>query len=185
MQQKYYAGIGSRKTPLEIQDIMCALGEELATRNFVLRSGHAVGADQAFERGCKAQNGQYECWHPKDDLILHPWAIERAKEACWEFPYEQMKSYTQKLITRNMYQIFGDDKNYLTPVDFVVYWCEGDPLQKGRKAGGTRYAVRTAHAANIPTYNLRTQGSELNTYLKSINFGMPIFIPAFHNEKRS
>jgi hypothetical protein len=168
MQQKHYAGIGSRKTPLEVQDVMCELGKELATHNFILRSGHAVGADQAFERGCKVAKGRYEYWHPDDSFTLHEWAIQRASKVCWEYPYNKMKPYTQRIITRNMYQIFGDNKTNLFPVKFVIYWCEGDPLSEGRLAGGTRYAVRAAEQENIPTYNLRNQKNELEAYLKSI-----------------
>lgn len=45
-----YAGIGSRRTPAPILHIFTGLASRLAQRGYVLRSGHAPGADQAFER---------------------------------------------------------------------------------------------------------------------------------------
>ena len=51
MTLKYYAGIGSRETPVEIQQLMTNIASYAEERNFVLRSGAAQGADAAFERG--------------------------------------------------------------------------------------------------------------------------------------
>ena len=36
---KYYAGIGSRKTPKEILDLMSVIGEYLQSKGYILRSG--------------------------------------------------------------------------------------------------------------------------------------------------
>ena len=74
-----------------------------------------------------------QIWKPTDSLFpLYEWATDRASEVCWEYPLEKMKAYTISLITRNMYQVYGDSETFekTTPVDFVVYWCEGDPLKK-------------------------------------------------------
>jgi hypothetical protein len=81
-----------------------------------------------------------------------------------------MKAYTISLITRNMYQVYGDSETFekTIPVDFVVYWSKGNPLEKGRESGGTRYAVREAHKAGIPTYNLRTQKEQFAEVLRAL-----------------
>lgn len=47
----YYAGIGSRKTPKEVCDLMSQVAQELYLRGGVLRTGGAEGADQAFIAG--------------------------------------------------------------------------------------------------------------------------------------
>ena len=47
----YYAGIGSRETPSEILKLFENVGKFLAKKNFILRSGHAPGADISFENG--------------------------------------------------------------------------------------------------------------------------------------
>ena len=48
---RFYAGIGARATPPEILNLMTRAAFALTKRGYVLRSGHAIGADSAFERG--------------------------------------------------------------------------------------------------------------------------------------
>ncbi|NYZ25158.1 hypothetical protein HND93_36125, partial [Azospirillum sp. ROY-1-1-2] len=60
----HYAGIGSRETPPAVLEVMAAVGERLAQLGWVLRSGGAVGADQAFERGCDRVGGRKEIFLP-------------------------------------------------------------------------------------------------------------------------
>ena len=48
---RFYAGIGARATPPEILSLMTRAAFALTKRGYVLRSGHAIGADSAFERG--------------------------------------------------------------------------------------------------------------------------------------
>ena len=159
----FYAGIGSRKTPLACLNMMTKIGRVCAKKDLTLRSGGAKGADESFEQGCDLEGGKKEIWNPKNQLIVeHDWAIEKAKEVCWEYPLHKMKSYTRSLIIRNMYQIFGDDETNLKPVKFVIFYCEGDPLMEGRESGGTRYAVRAAHNYNIPHFNLRTPQTQID-----------------------
>lgn len=43
---------------------MTKIGEILAKKNFILRSGGASGADSAFENGCDIQNGKKEIYLP-------------------------------------------------------------------------------------------------------------------------
>ena len=163
----YYAGIGSRKTPQACLDFMTKIGRVCTKKDLTLRSGGAIGADQAFERGCDLESGQKEIWTPKSQHIVeHEWAIEKAKAVCWEYPLHKMKPYTRSLIIRNMYQIFGDDEENLKPVKFVVFYCVGDPLMRGKESGGTRYTVRAAHNYNIPHFNLRTCQINFAEYLK-------------------
>ena len=46
-----YAGIGARKTPVYILSIMGTIGEYLAEKGWILNTGAAPGADQAFAEG--------------------------------------------------------------------------------------------------------------------------------------
>ena len=48
---KYYAGVGSRDTPPEVLARMTGIATKLYYLGYVLRSGGAPGADQAFEAG--------------------------------------------------------------------------------------------------------------------------------------
>lgn len=171
MRVKHYAGIGSRETPQKVLLQMEKIGSFFAEKGYVLRSGGAKGADTYFERGCNNVRGLKQIWRPSENYFpLHEWAIEKASEVCWEYPLEKMKAYTISLITRNMYQIYGDSESVegIIPVDFVVYWSNGNPLEEGRESGGTRYAVRAASAIGIPTYNLRTQKEEFADFLRAL-----------------
>ena len=86
-----YAGIGSRKTPQEIQDFMTEFGRQSARKGWLLRSGHAPGADQAFERGCVEEKGRKEIFLPWEgfegapendpDYIVPPFSQERLELA--------------------------------------------------------------------------------------------------------
>jgi hypothetical protein len=55
--ERYYTGVGSRETPYEVQTVFKLVGEFLAKCGYVLRSGHAKAADQAFETGCDKVSG--------------------------------------------------------------------------------------------------------------------------------
>ena len=91
-----------------------------------------------------------------------------------------MRPYTQNLLARNMYQLFGSGphKDARQPSMFVLYWSLPSP-QWGTGfhnnnyyncSGGTRYAVRAACNAGIPTFNLYNQRQHWETYRDS-DFG--------------
>ena len=50
---KYYAGIGSRLTPIELKPTIEYIVNFLEVKNYILRSGGANGADSFFEDGTK------------------------------------------------------------------------------------------------------------------------------------
>lgn len=56
----YYTGIGSRETPEEVLSLFTIVGEFLAKKGYILRSGGAKGADKAFEVGCDKAKGKKE-----------------------------------------------------------------------------------------------------------------------------
>ena len=143
-----YAGIGSRKTPADYLQLMSDIAAELGNHRFTLRSGGAIGADQAFERGCDSVSGIKEIYRPAHDI--RPWAFDEAKKHIPKdrTPFGTWKLYTQCLIARNMQQVLGklgDD-----PVRFVICWTPPEALT----GGGTGYAIRCALSHGIPVYNL-------------------------------
>lgn len=134
----YYGGIGSRKTPPDILDIMTKLANKLSL-GYVLRSGGATGADSAFERG---SNGIKEVFYAKD-------ATEEAIKLSSKYHpnWEACSDYARKLHGRNSMILLGED--LVTPVKFVVCWTEGSKIK-----GGTGQALRIAEDFQIPIYNL-------------------------------
>lgn len=136
---KYYAGIGARSTPEDVQARMTKLATILDRKGWTLRSGGAKGADQAFERGCTRK----EIFLASDSLPL--WAGVFTEH--FHPNPSALKDYPHKLMTRNALQILGVDGN--TPVDMVVCWTED-----GKEIGGTSHAIKIAKFFDIPIYNM-------------------------------
>lgn len=158
---KIYAGIGSRKTPPEVCEVIRHLAGRLGCVGWTLRSGRAEGADSAFECGARAVQGSCEIFLPED---LRPLSVRvNDKIQNWSYMDEvtgstigakviarllhpngkNLSPHALELHARNTYQIIGQDLN--TPVQFVVCWTEG-----GRGEGGTGQALRLAKMLNIP-----------------------------------
>lgn len=150
---KYYAGIGSRRTPTDILDLMATIAAKMAGLDRTLRSGGAIGADMAFERGCDSVGGPKEIFYAKDaanDSIAHD--IASQYHQAWHY----LTPYVKNLMARNVYQILG---RYLkTPVRSVICWtpdsADGTIIPTSKETGGTGQAIRVAAANNIPVYNL-------------------------------
>lgn len=136
---KYYAGIGSRKTPYEICQLMTQIATHLASKGWMLRSGGADGADKAFQAGAADK-----C------IILRPHhATAAAMEMASEHhpAWERCKPYVRKLHGRNSQIILGPHLD--SPVEFVLCWTPDGAL-----SGGTALGIRIAKHNNINVLNL-------------------------------
>jgi len=164
---RHYAGIGSRETPLHIQEVMTMLSRYLHDRSYILRSGGANGADKAFEIGIPA-GGNKEIYLPwkgfngsdSPYFILHEEAFEVAKK--FHPAWNKLADPVKALMARNVYQVLGFDLD--TPVEFVVCWTKD-----GKDTGGTGQAIRIAKKYNIPVLNLYDEVA-LNKIKKRINY---------------
>lgn len=157
---KFYAGIGSRKTPSNILNDMTELAKILDDK-YVLRSGGADGADKAFELG--ASNKQ----------IFLPWAGFNDNTSKYFIPngplteeflaennllelfsiagryhpvFASLRQTVKRLIARNTYQVLGPDLK--THSSFIICWM--DP----KNTGGTGQAIRIANDYGIKYFNL-------------------------------
>ena len=152
IENKYYAGIGSRETPQYILNYFEKVATFLAKRGFILRSGGAKGADQAFEKGCNKVNGKKEIYLPwkgfegsNSDLVV---TLKEAFEIAEQFhPYwSKLSEGAKKLQARNSHQVFGKELDNLS--DFILCWTKN-----GKGEGGTGQAIRIAKAYNIPIFD--------------------------------
>lgn len=156
--RKFYAGIGSRKTPPEERCQIRELALELNKQGYILRSGGAEGADTYFEGAATNK----EIFLPWDDYSRRPISrdtnpgssyIQGATDAAVSFArrfidgYEDRNHAVRMLLARNMHQVLGEDLK--TPVDFVICWTPD-----GKVMGGTGHAIRLARSRDIPVYNL-------------------------------
>ena len=145
----YYAGIGSRETPIEIKDKIKIIVDYLNKKDYVLRSGGADGADSFFEE------------YAKEKEIFLPWKNFRGNKSTLYNPtveafnlaekyhpnWSKVSYWGKKLMARNSHQVLGEDLK--TPVEFVICWTKD-----GKATGGTGQAIRIAEDLKIPVYNL-------------------------------
>lgn len=144
---KYYAGIGSRETPFKCCEKMSEIATYLEKRGWILRSGGAQGADQAFESGLvSGSNG--EIFYPNDPT---PMWTDVFTDHFHPAP-DRLKEFPRKLMNRNAMQILGVDGN--TPVKMVICWTKD-----GKASGGTGQAIRIAEYFGIPVFNLKNKGT--------------------------
>lgn len=135
---KCYAGIGSRKTPFKILQLMTSIAKSLDDLGYVLRSGGAFGADTAFAKGAVNK----EIYTEKDSIIEAENIASKTHPAWYN-----CNRYARKLLGRNVLIVLGKDLK--SPVDFVVCWTA-----EGKNIGGTGLTVSLARSNSIPVYNL-------------------------------
>lgn len=137
---EYYAGIGSRKTPQEVLIKMVKIANRLEQLGFHLRSGHAPGADQAFEAGVDSHwnKSSYLPWPGFEDARVwnnvNPYMHVREHWAEWAVANEIMSLVhpvphlltegVTKLHTRNIFQIAGGSLNNLIKLRNVLTHLE-------------------------------------------------------------
>jgi hypothetical protein len=145
---------------------MFAIGKSLAS-SCVLRSGHADGADLAFELGCDQNQGNKEIFIPwngfngarvRNGFIVPPWTDKALEIASKAHPtWDRCSIAAKKLHTRNVYQLLGINLN--DPVDMVICWT---PNALG--SGGTGQAIRIAKSLGIPVFDIASQEQAILCY---------------------
>lgn len=170
---KYYAGIGARETPENIQEILSQIAENLANQGYVLRSGGAPGSDSAFERGCDKASGQKEIFLPwkgfegRTSSLYLPWNIPQnlVDIASKIYPaWDLVSQGVQKMHARNVQQILGELPGVSEPSSFVICWT-GRPRSS---IGGTVFGITLAEQRGIPVFNLYEEGA-LQRFRKFLN----------------
>lgn len=162
----YFAGIGSRETPLKVQNMMGNTAKFLASKGWILNSGGADGADDAFERLCPLQNRQiFLPWDGFNGKYIKPphYIVPPYNEdlARYYHPkFSALKENGRLLMSRNSYQVLGADLQ--TPVKFVLCWT-----QNGAMKGGTAQAMRIAVDHEIPIFNYYNDLEKLKHFLEN------------------
>jgi hypothetical protein len=160
-----YAGVGSKKTPTPILKIMWELGKALARDGTILRSGHAEGADMAFETGFIDAGGRPEIYLPWASYNEHlranavPKGVYRPiqETGCMDEALEIASTYhpnwgacskgARLLHARNVFIMLGYTLS--VPVKCVVCWTP-----EGKVRGGTGQALRMAQKLDIQIINM-------------------------------
>jgi hypothetical protein len=146
---KYYAGIGSRKTPEMVLASMAYHARYLSDI-WTLRSGGAKGADSIFEASAILHEGKTEIFKGED-------ATEDARQITAQYhpAWEKCTPYVRNLHARNVQILLG--RNLDTPVEFVICYTKD-----GKDIGGTGQSIRIAKDRGIPVFNLYRHLDQLN-----------------------
>lgn len=163
---QFYAGIGSRSAPPQILELMTKLAAKLAEEGWVLRSGHAPGADQAFERGAGVCSEIFLPWSsfelsvPIVTAVFFDNPTEEAYQIAQQFHpnWGFLKDGARALQARNVHQIYGPSIGQSKVSSCVICWTPNGSLTgEGSTTGGTGQALRIAKALDIPVWNLARQ----------------------------
>ncbi len=156
-----YAGIGARKTPAHIMDIMRASAVVLAKEGYTCNTGAARGADQTFAQGAVAGGGVVDLklpWNKYEEvwisnLRLSPTGtiITTVLDISDVEAFDSVDQLHPAPLKLRHTVIKLHARNYLIIVDakFIVCWT---PL--GKTVGGTGQGIRIAEMLGIPVYNL-------------------------------
>jgi hypothetical protein len=154
---RFYSGIGARATPPEVLSLMTRAAFALLKRGYVLRSGHAIGADSAFERGAgeaaqiflpvpgwRGSRSAFDAGTLGEGV----WGRAREIAAAHHPAFAGLSRFVQDLHTRNVFQVLGPALD--SPSEFVLCWTAD-----GEASGGTGQALRIAATYRVPLYNLQ------------------------------
>jgi hypothetical protein len=149
---------------------MVEIAQELAAKDWILRSGAADGADKAFEDGCNLYKGEKQIYLPwkgfngsnsnlyldlKDPMHMQAYNIASKIHPAWG----KLSHAGRKLHTRNVFQILGWDLK--SPTGMVIAWTP-----YGKEVGGTRTVLVLAKQHNVPIINLAVDKFNVSEYTK-------------------
>ena len=160
---KFYAGIGSRETPLDIKEKIKIVVEYLNSLDYIMRSGGAPGADTFFEEYATRKE-IYLPWrnfNGNDSPLYSPTKDALNMAMKYHPNWYRLSIGARKLMARNCQQVLG--QNLDTPVKFIVCWTKD-----GGETGGTGQALRIAKDLGIPIYNLFFDDA-INKLMSEIN----------------
>lgn len=170
-----YAGIGPRVIPDYAVDLCKTVGKEMALLDWTLRTGNAVGADQAFAFGANHKNGRVELYLPwesynKDfrSIIEHTYSIvsldneflKTTASNCHP-AWQLLSQGTKRLLCRTVQCLVGESG--VNPVNCVIYFSQEENV------GGTGFTIRVAKSFGIQTLNLaKTNVNSIVSFIQTL-----------------
>lgn len=149
-----YTGIGSRTINHSTHALLRTCAGHLKDHGWTLRSGHAPGADQAFEIGAGNASQIFLPWPrfesaracPGGALVMgeplpDAYAIAANHHPVWH----SLPLAAQKLHARNSHEVLGPELS--SPSSFVLCWTKDSK-------GGTEQALRIARAHGIRIFDV-------------------------------
>jgi len=158
-----FAGAGHRKLPEQAVKEIQYLSSILSKAGFILNTGGAEGADEAFMKAMATYGGKTNVFIPWEgyrklkainrNVRIFADIPQKAYEVAAKYhpAWEKLGPKIRKLMARNVQLLMGKDLE--SKATFAVVWGE---VKGGQVKGGTGHTVRTAVGEGIPVFNLAT-----------------------------
>ncbi len=173
--KKYYAGIGSRSIPDKVYKNMTVIASILERLGYTLRSGHANGADMAFEEGVQDPsnmniflpfsnfNGSMQNGTSHIHIGQYCDDYDNAYKSLIYHPNKYNMNQTAKdMMIRNYFQHNGLIDQPIS--EFVICYTKdaanGTSIPTTRESGGSGQCIRLAALVKTPVYNLKDKRYE-------------------------
>lgn len=162
--ERYYTGIGSNSTPIDILAKMETLSSYFAVIGYTLRSGNLSSVDLSFEKGCLRESGKKELWMPKPyngikrnrTILCDPSKKHIELASSYSLDWENLSDRNKLARAATVGKVLGRDMN--SPVDFVLCWtidgCERSE-KVSKKTGDLGLAINICQSIDIPIFNLK------------------------------
>lgn len=157
----YYTGVGSRETPKEICELITKVAAKLANLGWIVRTGGAQGADEAFLAGCGGRTENFVPWYGfgsyggKIPNLDRNWDylqnIDDINPLIYKRTTRELSKYKGfwKLQARNVSQVLGLDLD--NPSKFCILYAPTTPTGV---TGGTNTAYQVAIQSGVSCFNL-------------------------------
>ena len=156
----YATGVGSRKAPRFILELMNKVVHKMSVEGWIWRTGDACGVDSAIRKSAKV----VEIYTDNDAT-----AESRAIAGVYHKAWNMLTAYAKDLHGRNVLQVLGSDMKI--PSKLLICWTpDGCKTHRERtvKTGGTGTAISIADANNIKIFNLAnlTDYNKVTRYIR-------------------
>ncbi len=162
--ERYYTGIGSNSTPIDILMKIETLASYFAMIGYTLRSGNSSQVDLSLERGCLRESGKKEIWLPKPNgkvrhhrsMMCDPSKIHVELANIYSLEWDTLSEANKLIGAATVGKVLGrDTKN---PISFMLCWsidgCER-VVDISKKTGNLGLAITICESMNIPVFNLK------------------------------
>lgn len=169
----YYTGVGSRETPINIQQLMTEIAMRLNMEGWTLRTGTGSRANTAFQVAAGEGADVYFPWNNFNQgeigTVSSSKASSNLAKEVWEFrmvrhlvstdgstsrDWDTLHPSNQAILAKSMCMLLG--RNLSVPSDMLICWTPSAKL-----IGMTAHIICLAALKHIPVFNLADYETEV------------------------
>ena len=177
MSNRVITGIGSRNTPTNVLLAMEQIGAWCKKNKIYVRSGHADGADYAFEKGAQEYTLVYLPWNtfnsqlpilgkhiefPSEDLRLLSFCKQIVNDC--HPAADKLTNIHWKFMIRNVLQLSGYQQTHYSSAVVLYADVRDDIFGKEQVQGGSNLVFQFARKRGIPIFNFASVPADTPLY---------------------